>query len=114
LLRTAELLREETELLDSLVRVELDGADSIPVERLASLPAALQRLVVIRLAEGATGVFVPQAGERISELLTLAARGGRAELHVGGLASALIENGELRFVKIAPREQRPSHGQTID
>ncbi len=104
-LRTATLLREETELLDALVDAELDGRSSIAIERLRQLPQALRRLVVIRLAEHATGAFVPQAGERVGEILALGARGGRAELHVGGLAGALIEGGELRMTPIQPREQ---------
>ncbi len=104
-LRTAELLREETELLDALLDAELAGGHSIAIERLRELAPALRRLVVIRLAEQAAGTLVPQAGERVEEILALAARGGRAELHVGGLASALIEDGELRMVAIRPREQ---------
>jgi len=104
-LRTAELLREETELLDALVAHELAGRSSILIERLRELPAALARLIVIRLAEDAAGTFVPQAGERIGEILALGARGGRAELHVGGLAGAVIERGELRMVAIEPRAQ---------
>jgi tRNA(Ile)-lysidine synthase TilS/MesJ len=104
-LRTAELLREETDLLDALVAAELAGRSSIAIERLRELPPALQRLIVIRLAEHAAGTFVPQAGERVEEILALGARGGRAELHVGGLAGALIEDGELRMVAIQPREQ---------
>ncbi len=106
-LRTAELLREETELLDVLVDTELGEGASIAIERLGQLAPALQRLVTIRLAEQASGEFVPQAGERVGEILALGARGGRAELHVGGLASAVIEDGELRMVTIQPREQRP-------
>lgn len=102
-LRTAALLREETELLDALVDQELNGGSSIAIERLAELPPALARLVVIRLAEHAAGTFVPQAGERVGEILALAERGGRAELHVGGLVGAVIERGELRMVKVAPR-----------
>ncbi len=105
-LRTAELLREETELLDALVDGELAGRDSVAIERLRELPQGLARLVVIRLAERAAGTFVPQAGERVAEIFALAARGGRAELHVGGLAGAVIERGELRMVAIPPREQR--------
>jgi tRNA(Ile)-lysidine synthase len=105
-LRTAELLREETDLLDALVDAELADRTSIDVEHLRRLPPALQRLVVIRLAEGAAGALVPQAGERVAEILALGLRGGRAELHVGGLASAVIEDGELRMVAIPQREQR--------
>lgn len=108
-LRTAELLREETDLLDALVAAELAHGSSIAIERLSQLHPALQRLVVIRLAEDATGAFVPQAGERVAEILALGARGGKAELHVGGLASAVIERGELRMVAILPREQHHPH-----
>jgi tRNA(Ile)-lysidine synthase len=104
-LRTARLLREETELLDALVDAELAGAHSIAIERLRELAPALRRLVVIRLAEDAAGALVPQAGERVEELLALGRRGGRAELHVGGLAGAVIEHGELRMVAIQPRAQ---------
>jgi tRNA(Ile)-lysidine synthase len=104
-LRTAELLREETALLDALVDAELAEGQSIAIERLRELDPALRRLVVIRLAEDAAGTFVPRAGERIGEILALGARGGRGELHVGGLASAVIERGELRMVRIEPREQ---------
>ena len=109
-LRTAELLREESDLLDTLVSAELAGAASITIERLRELPAALQRLVVIRLAEDAADTFVPQAGERVAEMLALGARGGSAELHVGGLVSAVIEGGELRMTRIEPREQREPRG----
>lgn len=104
-LRTAELLREETALLDALVDAELAEGQSIAIERLRELDPALRRLVVIRLAEDAAGTFVPRAGERIGEILALGARGGRGELHVGGLASAVIEDGELRMVRMEPREQ---------
>jgi tRNA(Ile)-lysidine synthase len=106
-LRTAELLCEETEVLEGLVDGVLDGRSGIETERLRGLPAALRRLVLIRLAEDATGAFVPQAGERVEEILALAERGGRAELHIGGLAAAVVENGELHMVRIAQREQRP-------
>jgi tRNA(Ile)-lysidine synthase len=102
-LRTAELLREETELLDGLVDAELAGGSRIAAARLGELPTALGRLVVVRLAEDAAGAFVPQAGGRVAEILALARRGGRAQLHVGGLVSAVIEGGELRMVKLAPR-----------
>ncbi len=104
-LRTAELLREETELLDSLVDAELAGVDRIAVARLCGLAPALQRLIVIRLAEDAAHTFVPQAGERVGEILALAERPGRSELHVGGLVSAVVEDGELCMVAIEARPQ---------
>jgi len=108
LLRTAALLREETELLDALVDAELKGEANIAVERLRELPAALARLVVVQLAEDAGGTFVPQAGERVGEIVALGERGGRAELHVGGLVAAVVEGGELRIRRIEPRAQRPA------
>ena len=97
MLRTASLLREETELLDGLVAAELAGRASIALARLQELPAALARLVVVRLAEDATGTYVPQAGDRVEELLALGRRGGRAELHLGGHAGAVLHDGVLRW-----------------
>jgi tRNA(Ile)-lysidine synthase len=107
-LRTARLLREEKELLDALVEHELAGRVQIPLARLDVLAPALARLVVIRLAEQAAGGYVPQAGERVQELLALGRRGGRAELHVGGQAGAVIEDGYLSMRRLPPREQPPN------
>lgn len=104
-LRTAELLREETELLDRTVDAELGGREEISLERLGKLPRALQRMILVRLAELATGRPVPQAGEHLDEVLALGRRGGRRELHVGGLAAAVVEDGSLRIVQISPRAQ---------
>jgi tRNA(Ile)-lysidine synthase len=102
-LRTASLLREETELLDGLVSAELAGRDSVEIARLQEMPAALARLVVVRLAEDATGAYVPQAGDRVGEILALHARGGSAELHVGGQAGAVIRGGLLSMRRLPPR-----------
>lgn len=116
-LRTARLLGEEAELLDELVERELQGGDgaSIELARLDRLPPALARLVVISLAERAVGTYVPQAGERVAELLALGARGGRCELHLGRFAAAVIEDGVLSVRRLGPGEssQRlgtPPHG----
>ena len=103
-LRTAELLRAETQLLDALVSEELAGGSTIPVERLEQLPPALARMVVVRLAEDAAGTYVPQAGERVQEVIELGRRRGRSELHVGGRAGAVIEDGVLGMVKLPPRK----------
>ena len=105
-LRTARMLREEAELLEQLVSSELGGAPRIATARLRELAPALARLIVVRLAEQAAGTYVPQAGARVEEILALARRGGRAELHVGGLAGAVIEDGYLRMVRLAPRAER--------
>lgn len=110
-LRTAELLREETELLDELVDRELEGRDSVALSRLRDMPGALARLVVVRLAEQAAGAYVPQAGGRVQELLALGRRGGRAELHVGGQAGALIEDGVLRMTRLPPRAAKVPPGE---
>lgn len=103
-LRTAQLLREETDVLERLVDELLAGRDTISLSRLATLPPALARLVVVRLAEDAAGGYVPQAGERVAELLALDARGGRAELHVGGLACAVVDDGVLGMRRLASDE----------
>jgi tRNA(Ile)-lysidine synthase len=110
-LRTAALLREETELLDGLVEAELAGGDAVAVERLAELPPALARMVVVRLAERAAGTYVPQAGDRVAEIIALGRRGGRAELHVGGRAGAVIENGTVSMIRLAPRSQSAPPGE---
>jgi tRNA(Ile)-lysidine synthase len=107
-LRTASLLREETELLDGLVADELAGGPAIAIARLGALPAALARMVVVRLAEEAAGTYVPQAGDRVAEIIALGSRGGRAELHVGGLAGAVIEDGVLEMVKLPARMSAPT------
>jgi tRNA(Ile)-lysidine synthase len=123
-LRTARLLREEAVVLDALVDAELErdsvargsdlaalgggskergGEPSVAIERLRDLPPVLARLIVVRLAEEAAGSYVPQAGARVGEILGLAERGGRAELHVGGLVGAVIEDGRLRMIRLPPR-----------
>lgn len=104
-LRTARLLGEEAQVLEGLVQAELGGRGEIAVERLAELPRALARLVVVRLAEEAAGTYVPQAGARVEELIELGRRGGHAELHVGGLAGAVLEGGTLRMVALPPRDR---------
>ncbi len=102
-LRTARLLREETVLLDGLVDRELAGEGRIAIARLRELPEALRRMIVVRLAEQAADGYVPQAGSRVPEILALAERGGRAELHVGGSVSAVIEHGVLTMRRLPPR-----------
>jgi tRNA(Ile)-lysidine synthase len=91
-----ELLRDEAEVLDMLVDETLDGAASISLERLRSLPPALRRLVVQRLADEAAGGTAPGAGRRADEVATLSPRGS-AELDLGGGVRAVAEYGTVRF-----------------
>jgi tRNA(Ile)-lysidine synthase len=115
-LRTARLLGEEAELLDELIARELEagGGASIELARLGRLPPALARLVVIGLAERAVGTYVPQAGERVGELLALGARGARRELHLGRFAAAVVDDGVLSVRRLAPGESSERLGAPPD
>jgi tRNA(Ile)-lysidine synthase len=98
-LRTAELLRDEAEVLDSLVDAELGANGSergtIELSRLAELPPALRRLVVQRLADRAAGRPVPGAANHADEVAALR-RTGTAMLDLGGGVRAVVERGVLR------------------
>jgi tRNA(Ile)-lysidine synthase len=99
-LRTAELLRDEAEVLDALVDAELGGSNgsgrgTIALERLAELPGALRRLVVQRLADRAAGRPVPGAANHADEVVALR-RTGTAMLDLGGGVRAVVESGVLR------------------
>jgi tRNA(Ile)-lysidine synthase len=98
-LRTAELLRDEAEVLDRLVDAELDGSngptrDTITLDRLAELPAALRRLVVQALADRAAGRPVAGAARHAEEVAALR-RTGTAMLDLGGGVRAIAERGVL-------------------
>jgi tRNA(Ile)-lysidine synthase len=99
-LRTAELLRDEAEVLDALVVAELEGSAGVPpgsiaLERLAELPRALRRLVVQQLADRAAGRPVPGAARHAEEVAGLR-RTGTAMLDLGSGVRALVERGVLR------------------
>src|SRR5215218_9452157 len=98
-LRTAALLREEAELLDSLVDAELAGAAGAPAgtiaqARFTGLHPALRRLVLQRLADGAAGRPVPGAA-RFAEQVAGLTRGG-STLDLGSGVRAVLEGGVLR------------------
>ena len=85
ILRTLEILRDEAEVLDSLI-------DTDPsVERIAALPPALRRLTVQAIAGR------PPVASRADEILALGKRGGTATLDLGGGLRAVVEYGRLRF-----------------
>jgi tRNA(Ile)-lysidine synthase len=99
-LRTAELLRDEAEVLDALVATELESAggsprNTIELERLAELPPALRRLVVQQLADRAAGRPVAGAARHAEEVAALR-RTGTAMLDLGGGVRAIAERGTLR------------------
>jgi tRNA(Ile)-lysidine synthase len=98
-LRTAQLLREEGEVLDVVVDTALAGRDRVALEHLAALPPALARLVVRRLAEAATGGLCARAAGRLDDILAL---GDAGALDVGDGARAVVEGGVVRFEPTPP------------
>jgi tRNA(Ile)-lysidine synthase len=95
-LRTLELLRDEAEVLDSLI-------DTDPsVERIAALPPALRRLTVQAIAGE------PSVSARTDEILALGSRGGTATLDLGGGLRAVVEYGRLRFDHGPPPPPSPA------
>ena len=102
LLRSVEILRAEAAVLDDVVDVALAGRARVALTRLAELPVALARLVVIRLAEDAAGEPVAAVGSRLGELLELGRGGGSAALEVGSGVRAVVEYGVLRFTRERP------------
>jgi tRNA(Ile)-lysidine synthase len=96
--RTAELLRDEAEVLDDVVDTALAGGDRIAVDHLAALPRALARLVVRRLAEDAVGGLCSRVPGRLDDILAL----GDGALDLGDGVRAVVEAGMLRMVPTPP------------
>jgi tRNA(Ile)-lysidine synthase len=91
-LRTLEILRDEAAVLDEAIDAALHEAGEPPaLAKLRTLPPALRRLAVQRLADRAGG---PAIGHRTADILSL--REGGA-LDVGGGLRAEIRGGALRF-----------------
>lgn len=103
--RTAELLRDEAEVLDMVVETALAGRREIPLAHLEALPPALARLVVRELAESATGGPCPRAAVRLDGILGLDRGAGSAALDVGDGARAVVEGGVLRFERSPERSR---------
>jgi tRNA(Ile)-lysidine synthase len=93
-LALAETLRDEAAVLDGLVDEVLAGRGEIELARLRGLPAALQRLVVQRLADGAVGRPAPGTARRAAEV---AAMNASAMLDLPHGVRAVTERGTLRF-----------------
>jgi tRNA(Ile)-lysidine synthase len=102
-LRTAQLLRDEAAVLDQVVATALAGRDRLARAKLGSLPPALARLVLRRLAEDATGRLCARAATRLDEVLAL---GDDGALDLGAGARAIVERGVVRVgrtLDLAPR-----------
>ena len=108
-LRTASLLREETELLDGLVADTLEGGR----EHRAGAPGragdgarAPGRREPRRGGRGglrAAGGRSRRGDPRAGPARPPAGGGGRLDLHVGGNVSAVVEDGRLSMIKLPPR-----------
>ena len=98
-LRTLEILRDEAEVLDSLIDTEPS------VARIAALPPALRRLTVQAIAGGVGGGGI---SARTDEILALGSRGGTATLDLGGGLRAVVEYGRLRFDHGPPAPPEPA------
>jgi tRNA(Ile)-lysidine synthase len=96
ILALAEILRDEADVLDALVDDVLGDECEVRLERLRSLPPALARLVIQRLADEAAGGLAPGAGGRAEEIAALSDR-GTALLDIGNGLRAIAEYGRVRF-----------------
>jgi tRNA(Ile)-lysidine synthase len=110
-LALVEILRDDAEVLDSLLDEVLEGRREIELARLRALPAALRRLAVQRLADLAVDRPAPGIAARADELAALREQ-GTASLDLGSGVRAVSEYGVLRFepatatVPCAPAEAR--------
>jgi tRNA(Ile)-lysidine synthase len=99
-LALAAVLRDEAEVLDALVDEALRGRDEVSLAALRSMPAALRRLVVQRLADGAApGGLAPGAARRADEI---AALGNGAALDIGSGVRAVVRGGAVWFARTPP------------
>lgn len=114
-LAVAEILRQEAEVLDGLVDGVLAGEDSVRLEALRALPAALARLVVQRLADRAVGGPAPGVSRRLEDILALR-DSGTAFLDLPSGVRACAERGRLSFAPQPGRHQddQPSRVLHLD
>jgi tRNA(Ile)-lysidine synthase len=91
----AAVLRDEADVLDALVDEALSGRREISLKALRSMPVALRRLVVQRLADGAAaGGLAPGAARRAEEIAALSNGGA---LDIGWGVRASVGDGTVRF-----------------
>jgi len=109
-LRTTALLRDEAAVLDALVADVM--ADGVTREDLVSLPRAVARLVLVRLAEdaGGAGSFLAAAAERLDDVI--AAPDG-ADVAVGGGVDVCVRGGVVR-ARRRPGAAEPPAAVTLE
>jgi tRNA(Ile)-lysidine synthase len=96
---TALLLRDEAEVLDSVVQSALEalgGGPTVELDSLRGLPAGLARLVLRELAERTAGQPRSISREEADGVLSLGGAGTRS-LDLGSGLTAVAEYGTLRF-----------------
>jgi tRNA(Ile)-lysidine synthase len=104
-LATADQLREEAEVLEASVTAAAEEVaaggwpPAVELARLRSLPAALRRLLLRRLASEAAGGRLPLATARVAEIERLGERGGTSSLDLGQGVRVVCEYGLLRFTR---------------
>jgi tRNA(Ile)-lysidine synthase len=99
-LALAAVLRDEAEVLDALVDEALHGLAEVSLDALRSMPGALRRLVVQRLADGAaSGGLAPGAARRAEEV---AALGNGGALDIGSGVRAAVRGGVVSFARTPP------------
>ena len=100
MLRTAELLRDEAEVLDALVDAELDGSQRVAPQHdraRAALPSCRRRCAGSSSSSSPTappGARSPAPPAALSEVAGLR-RTGTAMLDLGGGVRAVVERGVL-------------------
>jgi tRNA(Ile)-lysidine synthase len=99
-LALAAQLRDEGSALDAIVAAVLAGRPDIPLIELRAQPAAIRRLIVQRLADGAAeGDYAPGVGRRAEEVVSMAPS---AKLDLPCGVRAITARGVLRF-ELTPR-----------
>jgi tRNA(Ile)-lysidine synthase len=96
---TAFLLRDESEVLDSVVASALEalgGGPTVELDALRGLPPGLSRLVLRELAERAMSKPHALSRHEADAVLALGGAGSRS-LDLGAGLSAVVEYGTLRF-----------------
>ena len=101
--RTAARLRDEAEVLDDAVRrARRELGEHPAVGDVAALPDALARLLLQDMADELLGDHAPAIGERLADVLALAAGGGTSSLDLGGGLRAEVAYGRLRLLDGGP------------